>query len=267
MVTFITLAQMHDDVYRLAARLPSVSAVLGVPRSGALVASLLAARLGVPMGLVGGKVESGLRLRLGRAVEGPALVVDDSVYQGGAMAQARKRAPGCLYACLYVAPGSEDKVDYFSRVVPGPRFFEWNFLGIHATSKFMFDMDGVLCREPCVFDDDGEAYQSALRKAEPFMLPTVPVHSVVTSRLERWRPITENWLGRQGLQYGNLVMRDFTSAADRRAVGDPGGYKGQVFADSDATLFIESSHAQALRIHEVSRKPALSVERMQLCGG
>ena len=59
-------------------------------------------------------------------------------------------------------------------------------------------------------------------------------------------------------------MQAFATAAERRAAGDYGRWKGEVYAGSDALLFVESSEAQARRIHEVSGRPVLSLETERL---
>ena len=80
-----------DDVRELASRLPAdIVAVAGIPRSGMIPASMLAALLHLPLYEV--NQEAGLRpsghghrLEESSATTGPLLVIDDSVYGGVAM--------------------------------------------------------------------------------------------------------------------------------------------------------------------------------------
>ena len=44
----------------------------------------------------------------------------------------------------------------------------------------------------------------------------IPVKKVVTSRMERYRKITEDWLKRNGIVYGELCMSVRTNAKDRK---------------------------------------------------
>jgi len=88
----------------------------------------------------------------------------------------------------------------------------------------------------------------------------------VTNRLERWRGLTEAWLARHGVRCGELAMQPHPTAAARRRAGDYGCFKGERYARSDALLFVESSEAQARRIHEVSGRPVLSLETERLHG-
>lgn len=272
-LSFVTHAELCRDTIDLSARLPrGLSAVYGVPRSGLLPASMIAAERHLPLGVVGAPgLFAGSRIqRFGNpSSRGPVLLVDDSLSTGGAMDRAarwlaERGVSNVLRCALYVAPGRENLLHYSARVVPAPRIFRWNLWGTVRTQRLMCDLDGVLCADPRVFDDDGPEYQEALRTASPLHTPLLPIHSVVTNRLERWREITASWLASHGVQAGSLHMQRFSTAAARRMAGDYGRWKGEVYSGSDALLFVESDEAQARRIHEVSKRPVLSLESENL---
>ncbi len=78
--------------------------------------------------------------------------------------------------------------------------------------------------------------------------------------MEKYRALTEAWLAKNGIQYDQLIMLDLPSMAERRRLGAHGSFKADFYRKSDAILFIESEHPQALKITELSGKPVLCVE-------
>ncbi|MGE0709144.1 MAG: glycosyltransferase [Planctomycetota bacterium] len=273
-LSFVTYDELTRDALALAGRLPrDYRAVYGVPRSGLLPAAILAAELHLPLGVAGADgLFAGDRLRAHQAPvpeRGPVLLVDDSCSTGGAMARAKallvERGVRDVHTCaLYVTEDAPARLDHFARVVRPPRLFRWNLWGCVRTQRLMCDLDGVFARDPAVPDDDGAAYAHALETAPLLQRPLLPVHSIVTNRIERWRALTEGWLERHGVRCGQLHMQPHPTAEARRRAGDYGRFKGELYARSDALLFVESDEAQARRIHQVSGRPVLSLETERL---
>jgi uncharacterized HAD superfamily protein len=228
--------------------------VCGIPRSGMLPATILATQLQLPLatvesltrGIVYGR--SGVRMNVAPP---RVLLVDDTVNHGRAMAQAvkalRGKATSILRFCVF-GPyrGIEGLVDIFCETVPGPRAFEWNMQKHRRLSRWGFDMDGVLCRDPTKDEnDDGRRYIEFMRSAEPMFVPRRPIGHVVTCRLEKYRNETENWLRGKGIEFGALHMMPFASKAERMAHGGRGAWKAGIVKESGAEFFIESCPKQA----------------------
>lgn len=70
-------------------------------------------------------------------------------------------------------------------------------------------------------------------------LPSHPIKALVTSRLEKYRPETEEWLRRHGVVYEQLIMLDLPSAAERRQAGVAWIAQGGYYRTSSARLVIE----------------------------
>jgi uncharacterized HAD superfamily protein len=273
-ITFTTYQQLFDDVLRLRPQLPpDVVAVIGVPRSGMIPATMLATEMHVPLGATGSdtvyggsRIEGAPCRKINDLGPGTVVIIDDSVNGGRTMAAARKRSAelirrhNIICASVYIRRRSNAPVDFYGRSIRGARLFEWNLFNHRHLSRAMVDMDGVLCRDPRVTDDDSEGYQRALDHAFPLHVPSVPVRAIVTCRLERWRTVTQRWLEINGIRYGQLIMSPCRTAAQRRKAGDYGGYKAKHYIRSNARLFIESSDRQARRIAAVSGRPVLSLE-------
>lgn len=282
-MNFCTLADMNRDVLAALHRLPrDVDAVIGIPRSGMLAASIMALALNRPLadidGFIAGRMLSSGKTRRSAALDKKpddfrhVLIVDDSSRTGAAMAEARARLASMedrvklTFCVVYGVPDMPPSVDLSLRVVREPRLFEWNVMHHPILAEACLDIDGVLCRDPDESqNDDGEAYLDFLANAGPLHLPSLKVGTLVTSRLAKYRPQTEVWLARHGIEYSELVMLDLPDAETRRRLNAHGRFKGEYYRRSDAALFIESERSQAQQIATISGKPVLSLEGPAMC--
>lgn len=266
-MNFVPYAELVRDALALARRFEpgKVRGVLGVPRSGMIPASIIAQELGCHLGDVDTFASTGSFHRPGRRfdwasrIEGPILVVDDSVHSGAAMREAREILEGAemATACVYLRPGMEAEVDVFARRLASPRLFGWNWTASVLLSRCLTDLDGIICTDSDVFDDDGPEYEQALRDVRPLHLPRRRLRGIVTARLERWRDLTVEWLDVHGVDRKRLEMAPFPRAAVRRQHGNA-RWKASVYADdTDALLFIESSRPQAKEIARRTERPVL----------
>jgi orotate phosphoribosyltransferase len=270
-----------DDLNRLvresAQKLPTdIDVVIGVPRSGLLVANLIALHLHVPLAELNGFARGELLYhgwRIAQRGELPAfrkaLVVDDSVTSGAELRNAQEKLKHLrcqlLYAVAYATPESLHMVDYAFEVVPQPRVFEWNIMNGEVLGNACVDIDGVLCRDPSDDEnDDGERYLQFLSGVPVRCRPKTRIKHLVTSRLERYRRETEEWLGRSGIQYEKLWMAPYATGAERRAAQAYGKLKADVYRETGALLFIESSEKVAREIAELVQKPVFCTDARQM---
>jgi uncharacterized HAD superfamily protein len=87
---------------------------------------------------------------------------------------------------------------------------------------------------------------------------------LVTRRLEKYRGQTEAWLQKQQISYGELIMLDLPSKAERLRSAAHSRFKGEIFKRLDALLFIESDSRQAPEIRQISGKHVLCLETQEL---
>ncbi|WP_417809339.1 phosphoribosyltransferase [Thioclava sp.] len=276
-----SIADMNDAIVHAMHRLPrDLDLVVGVPRSGMIAAQFIALLANIRLSdldsyLAGRVYSSGATKAAGMRPDGQGarrvLVVDDSINGGTAMAQARARVeaanPGdeVIFGAVYGSKPHHPEADLVFETVPWPRLFQWNFMHHKLLKNSCIDIDGVLCHDPTSAEnDDGAAYLRFLSEARPLYQMSRPLGTLVTSRLEKYRPQTESWLAAQGLRYDRLVMLDLPSKAERQRLGAHGDFKGAQYRDSDAILFIESENRQAMRIAEVSGKPVLCLQTHRL---
>ena len=273
---YVTIADLSQMIMRNLHKIPhDIDLVVGIPRSGLLPANMISLYLNTRLTDIDSFSEhrvygSGYRMssREVRPIK-KVLVVDDSVQYGRAIKEAKAKLQEIEkeYEFLYLAPivSSEGAklVDIYFTVIDDMRVFEWNVFHHSFLANACLDIDGVLCKDP-VIDDDGPVYRDFLKSAEPLFLPTVPVNTLVSCRLEKYRELTENWLMEYNVQYKELILLDFPDKAARVNWGRHGEYKALCYKKSGATLFIESSARQAEIIARISHKPVLCVQTNEL---
>jgi len=283
-VEYRTVAQLDDAVVSWLADLPrDIDIVAGVPRSGLLVANLLALHLNIPMTDVAGLVE-GRVIQAGARFKGSdprqfltrprhVLVVDDSVCSGSAMRNARAQLAAAAlphrlsFAAVYMAPEArlDGHVDMYREIVSMPRVFEWNLMHGTVLSNSCMDIDGVLCIDPTNEENDEvHDYLRFLRATPALHLPSAPVGWLVSLRLEKYRAQTEEWLARHKVRFGELRMMQYPDMAARRAARAYAQFKADIYMETGAWLFIESDAAVAVQIAQLSGKSVFCTETREM---
>jgi len=266
-VTYRSYSDLHEDVIKWIQQLPgNIELVVGIPRSGLLVANLISLHRNIPMadldGFIAGRVlSSGERLNTidpDTFLKSPrkVLVVDDSVCSGKQIEEVRSIITkthlrhNVLYAALYIATYEQKHtIDFYYRHLPLPRIFEWNLFHHSILEYSCVDIDGVLSNEPEDWEnDDGLNYTQFLRTVKPIRIPTVQIGWLVTCRLEKYRAITEEWLAQNSIRYNHLMMMNYPDKKTRQKAAQYSEFKAQIYKTTGAQLFIESSKPQAEEI-------------------
>ena len=282
-MNYRSITDLNDTIARNRWKLPhDVDIMVGIPRSGLLAANLLSLTLNVPMtdieGLVAGRLLTAGRTRRREGFSKATteakkiIVVDDSIFMGQAMREARGKLAGLglnaeiIYCAVYGNSDQHPDCDVVLEAIAQPRMFQWNVMHHGMLQNCCVDIDGVLCCDPTEDEnDDGPAYEKFLGSAFSLATPTKKIGWLVTSRLEKYRAHTETWLKERGIEYGQLIMLDLPTKEERLRSGAHGTYKANVYKSlADAVLFIESEHRQAVEIARLSGKPALCTESQQV---
>lgn len=287
---YITLSDMMLDIRKNFHKAPhDVDFVIGIPRSGMICASVISEFLNVPLIDIdsfcrGVKPSGGGRLRLvNRENTKKVLVVDDTVYGGGSLRDAKIQLKpfneeyAFIYLVTYLEGIGVDDTDIylvdirkytnnFKDIV----LYEWNlFHHYHSImDKCIYDLDGVLCLDP-PDEREKEDYIQYIKNATPLFTPTVRIGKILTYRLEKYREITMKWLEKHNIKYGSLIMFNGQSWEERdQSRKRPEQIKADFYkADADAHLFVESDDSQARKIFEISHKPVLCIATNTLYGG
>ena len=279
-----SVADLNEVVTSNLARIPhDVDLVVGVPRSGLLAATLISLYLNRPLTDLQGLAERRLLGKGKRLIPGYGadafddarriLVVDDCVSQGTEMMRSKEFVESLglsektTFLTVFSFPEKPHLADITLEVIPRPMCFQWSFMHTPELKNYCLDIDGVICRDATkAEDDDGSNYEHFLKNASPLFVPTEQVGWLITSRLEKYRALTEEWLKRHGVQYSELIMMDLPTKEARERLGIHVQYKADAYVASGAKLFIESSPGIAALIAERTQKPVLCMTTNRIIG-
>ena len=277
-MNYISIAQLNMDIKNMLKNIPhDIDIVVGIPRSGLLVANFISLYINKPItdidSFVDGRImksgktknQKGLNLKFNEIKK--VLICEDSCNSGNSINEAKAKLRKFndkikfVYLATYVTSNSKKNVDLYARIVEQPRVFEWNLMNSGFLHYACVDIDGVLCYDPTNEEnDDGEKYINFIRNAKPKLIPTEKIKYLVTSRLEKYRKETEEWLSNNHIEYDELIMLDLSSAEERRKLNNHGEFKAEIFkSKKDACIFIESELKQSEIISNLSGKTCICV--------
>lgn len=275
----ITISELNKDLVESISKIPSdIDLVVGIPRSGMLVATLISLYLNLPLGdidsFINGDIYSVGHTKDKKKIKKisdikKVLVVEDSVDSGKSITEAKNKLKHydgeIIYLSAYVRTKTKNLVDIYFQVIDQSRVFEWNLFHHKILEHCCVDIDGVLCNDPTsIENDDGVNYKNFILNAQPKLIPTQTVGWLVSSRLEKYREETEIWLKKNNVKYNNLILLDGVTADERRKNGDHGEYKAKVYKSiPDSVLFIESDKVQAIEISRLSGKSVFCIENQK----
>lgn len=281
-MNFVTFDELNDCIYKNMKKIPrDIDLVIGIPRSGSLVANLIALYLNLPFMDIDSFLD-GKNIRVGntRKCEGwiksskdakKALIVDDSITSGKAIKQVKDRikeseiTSEVVYLAVYALETNFYLVNLFFEICHQPRMFEWNYMHHWGLEYTCMDIDGVLCDDPTyIQNDDGKRYEEFLINAEPKFIPTKKIGYLVTCRLEKYRGLTQQWLEKHHIEYKQLIMLDNIEAEERKTNFNHGKFKANFYKTTNCFLFIESDYTQAIEIVQASNKQVFCVDKRKL---
>ncbi|MEG1934629.1 MAG: phosphoribosyltransferase family protein [Rikenellaceae bacterium] len=277
-MNYRTISDLNQLILKRLYILPrDFDLIVGIPRSGMFPANLLALYLSKPYtdldSFINGHIyKAGARGEFFNIKSfKKVLVVDDSIASGMALEKCKKKLESFKndfdfkYCAIYVAPEKKDIVDYYFELTPLPRYFQWNILHHTILQKSCLDIDGVLCVDPPQdVNDDGDKYIDFLLNAPALYIPNCKVGTLVTSRLEKYRTQTEEWLRKNNVKYDRLVMSNHKTMESRQAANDHAAHKAKEYASKGYSLFVESSLSQAIEINRITGKPVLCTENFEM---
>lgn len=279
-----SVADMNELILRGLDQVPhDIDVVVGIPRSGLLAATLISLYLNRPLTDLEGLRDGRLLGKGKRNIPGYGttsivearriLVVDDCVSKGDELRRAKAfvdelgYGDKAIYLTVFSFPENPHLADITLQVVPRHMCFQWSFMHTPELKNYCLDIDGVVCRDATKSeDDDGPNYLRFLHEASPLFVPTAEVGWLVTSRLEKYRAQTEEWLARHGVRYRELIMMDLPTKEARQASGTHVSFKADAYRRSGATLFVESSPVLAKKIAAESNLPVLCVTTNEVVG-
>jgi len=280
MINFRSYTDLHQTIKNNISKIPNdIDLIVGIPRSGLLVANLISLSMNKPLvdleGFIEGRTfKGGLRLSI-NSIESTrikkVLVIDDSLNSGASLEEAKKKIQQAklkikiVYGAIYIKPGKESKVDIYFEHCPLPRLFEWNIFHHDILNRSCVDIDGILCRDPTtVENDDGKKYLDFIKNVEPKICPSFEISHLITCRLEKYRRPTVEWLNKNKIRYKKLEMMQYETKEQRIAANNYSKYKAKKYLESNTDLFIESNQKQADEIFNITKKDVYSFENSKM---
>ena len=237
--------------------------VVGIPRSGLIVSTLIAEYTNKPSTDIFSYLAGVDNYKLNSGSFAPStnyeavhtvLLVDDAMGVGLTMERAKSmisaKFPNVkIITCVaFVEAFSVEKVDIYFLILKD-QFLPWSILK-RGISDACVDIDGFLTEDvPADMDDDGIKYVQFLTMQRPKFIPDRKINTLVTGRLSKYRKITEEWLRSHNVLYGSLIMCPLGSKKERDSQ-DMGHYKAEVFKRLSTPLFIESDYREAKQIKQ-----------------
>ena len=270
-LNYKTYEDLSLDIKRNLYKLPTdIDLIVGVPRSGMIPAYMLGLMLSKQVCSLREFISNDYktlathRIRLNTDIKN-ILIVDDSINSGKASLDVKRvieeskldQKFNITYMAVYYRDDNYKQfIDIALEKVPSPRLFQWNYLNHCFLQDAAFDIDGVLCIDPANEEnDDGPKYKNFLLNAKPLFIPQYKIPYIITSRLEQYRPETEEWLKKNNVQYDHLIMLKGYTAEERRKLNLHAKFKAEQYKNlSDIQLFIESDRKQAQEIAKLTKK-------------
>lgn len=278
-MNFITYNNLNNLIYNNLSKIPNdVDLIVGLPRSGMLIATMISLYLNLPLtdidSLLNDKIyESGITKKNSKWIKKieearKILVVEDSSNTGTSIQKFKDQISNYKYKdkiillTVFVTKETKKLTDMYFEICSMPRLFEWNYIHHIGVENACFDIDGVLCDDPTEEqNDDGEKYVDFIKNAKVKLKPTFTIECLVTNRLEKYRKETEEWLKKNDIKYNKLIMSPFENKEERIRNNSYGSFKAKLYKKMlKCNIFVESSKTQAIEIARISKKAVFCIE-------
>lgn len=238
--------------------------LIGVPRSGLMVASFMSTELNIPLS-VPEILPSYWSTKSDPRPINNILIVEDGATLGTHLIPVKEKTvrtfPTALVhiGALYSVDGGISLDTWGTKVHSWKSVLEWDLSDSRPYQNIAVDMDGVLCQEcpPCLTEDE---YINWMETATPHLIPPYQIEAVITSRREKYRAITEGWLRRNGVRYVHLLMDPSIKDSDRDFIG----WKIRCINYRKPQVFIESDERIAQVIHWKTGVPVICSTSMKM---
>jgi hypoxanthine phosphoribosyltransferase len=267
-INFVTLDELANWTREWIRSFPTdFDVIIGIPRSGMIVASMIACRLGRPLTTPDlyceGKWWASQLIKPTSFRR--ALLVDDSVNAGMAIARARAtlaQGPSNVKVttAAVVAHRREARelVDLHYRLLLHPTIFEWNLLHMKAMNVLSVSLEGVLCdRLPQGVSLASEGFAHWAAETRCLQVPSYEIDFVISMRGEQLRDVTQRWLARHGVRYRELLLVDAANkdASDRKVA---------LLRERHPDMHFEDTRAESEKIWQATGIPTICFDEMDL---
>jgi len=278
-MNFRSFVDMNRTIMQNLHKVPiDTDLIVGIPRSGLMIANILAMHLNLPIADTS-KILEGKVLSLDGSIDGHQVefdgfkkifVIDDSVNSGRSIKQVKDKLRSFypdkefVFTAVYADTKSKNKVDIYFEVCQSPRIFEWNIMNHYNISNFCMEIDGVLCESIKLEQyETQEKFINFIENASSMLKTSTIIGCLVTRIPVEYKKYTEKWLLSKGIKYKELYMYD-----NKRIMGNNKStniYKAKIFKDHIySKLFIESKYDNACEIAFLSGKTVYAVDKGEI---
>lgn len=282
---FKTFKNLNNDIINNLYKIPSnIDLVVGVPRSGLLVAELISLYINKPLSSIDVFLEKKI-IKSGNTKNKKGfindfsklknvLIVEDSIDTGNSIKEVKEQLKNFssninfIYLVAYTRSDKKNMTDIYFEIIDDDRMFEWNYLHNKQLENACFDIDGVLCVDPTVdICQNEKSYLNFITNAPKKLITTRKIGYIVTSRLEKYRKDTEMWLKQNNIEFIELYM--FGGTVEERMVpGAHAKYKASVYKKiTNSNLFVESDVLQAEMINKETKKGVFCIDNQTYYNG
>ena len=276
---FISYDQLSRIIQSNINRFRKYDLIVGIPRSGMIPAYMIAFYLNKRVcslnEFINGQFNKTFGYRKINTTEiKNVLILDDSMLSGRAIKDAKQEIESnnelkkysIQYGCIFGTSKNSHDIDVCIKELDPPRIFQWNYLNHPNCKNWCFDIDGVLCEDPTnEQNDDGLIYSDFVLNAPPLFIPKYEIGALVTSRLEKYRSLTEEWARKNNIHYKYLAMLDLPDKKTRLKQKAHTRTKIEFYGSHpEFNLFVESNPKQAEEIARATGKQVICVETAQL---
>lgn len=268
-----TVTDLNNEIVSNLDRIKklNIDIIVGIPRSGMIPASIISTYLQLPLTDPINLLANKCYYKSGEVVSIDSkkniLLVDDSIDSGKSMKIAVDQLNNINHNIIRFAVWrsnntSNNAIDMYCNTLNQPRAFSWNLWAHKSLSSWATDLDGVLCKDPTPEQNDrGEKYINFIKTATPLFPLKRKIKYIITGRLEKYRKETEEWLSKNNIKYGQLIMKTDESVKHARS-------KIEILKKlPDVTLYIESEYKQARDISAGTGLPVWCVDTQQFFKG
>ena len=244
--------------------------IIGIPRSGLMIASMIAVKLGKSLSTPDAYIKNMTwkSKNIPNNTVKKILLVDDSVALGNTLLNYHTLVKEfdekvvVDRGALFIREHGMNKVDEFHGVIPEITMFQFA-LTHQKLGSVGFDMDGVLC-DDCTLEivSDNVKYLDFLKNVKPKIIPIYKIDYIITSRIEKYRDLTEEWLKNNGVQYEKLIMWNTEDRSKESFCSWE--YKSNMIDKLNLDYFIESNSYEAEPIWELTGVPTIATDKMIL---
>lgn len=276
---FISYDQLSKIIQTNINRFRKYDLIVGIPRSGMIPAYMIAFYLNKRVCSLNEFISGQFNKTFGyRKINTNQikniLILDDSMLSGRAIKDAKQEIESINelkkysieYGCIFGTSKNSRDIDLCITELDPSRIFQWNYLNHPNCKNWCFDIDGVLCEDPSNDqNDDGPIYSDFVLNAPPLFVPKYEIGALVTSRLEKYRSLTEEWARKNNIHYKYLAMLDLPDKKTRLKQKAHTRTKIEFYGSHpEFNLFVESNPKQAEEIARATGKQVICVETAQL---